>query len=234
LEAGAAAVDQYVRRPVLPQVNKGRGSASTGYFEGWGGLDPAQRWALYTYMHDLQAPPPHETVLRTIAHPGFALHLGTPVLAARRRDGKVELDLPGGAATADFVILGTGFCVDLARDALLGPLAPLLATWADRYAPPPDLRRPELGLYPWLDDGFSLTERTAGDCPDLGRVHLFNHAASLSLGLVASDIPGVNAGAERLATAIVRHLFRADYADIRARLEAFAEPELIDTPFFAL
>jgi cation diffusion facilitator CzcD-associated flavoprotein CzcO len=35
LEAGAASVDQYVRRPVLPQVNKGRGPATTGYFEGW-------------------------------------------------------------------------------------------------------------------------------------------------------------------------------------------------------
>jgi cation diffusion facilitator CzcD-associated flavoprotein CzcO len=233
LEAGAASVDQYVRRPVLPQVNKGRGSATTGYFEGWSALDPAQRWALFAYMNDLQAPPPHETVLRTIRHPGFALHLGTPVLAARRQDGAVALDLPAGPAAADFLILGTGFRIDLARDALLGPLAPLLATWADRYAPPADLRRPELGRFPWLDEGFSLTERAVGACPDLGRIHLFNHAATLSLGAVASDIPGVNAGAERLSGAVVRHLFRADYADIRTRLEAFAEPELIDTPYFA-
>jgi hypothetical protein len=219
---------------VLPQVNKGRGSATPGYFEGWSALDPARRWALFTYMHDAQAPPPHETVLRTIRHAGFALHLGTPVLAARRLGAVVALDLPGGAATADFLIVGTGFRIDLTRDALLGPLAPLLATWADRYAPPDALRRPELGRFPWLDEGFELTGRDAGACPDLGRVHLFNHAATLSLGAIASDIPGVNAGAERLALAIVRHLFRADYADIRARLEAFAEPELIDTPYFAL
>lgn len=77
-----------------------------------------------------------------------------------------------------------------------------------------------------------MTERVAGTGPDLSRVHLFNHAATLSLGAIASDIPGVNAGAERLATRIVQHLFREDHADIRARLEAFAEPELIDTPYF--
>jgi cation diffusion facilitator CzcD-associated flavoprotein CzcO len=234
LEAGAASVAMFVRRSVLPQVNKGRGSATTGYFEGWGALDPAQRWALFTYISDVQAPPPHETVLRTIRHAGFTLHLGTPVLAARRDAGRVALDLASGGATADFLIVGTGFRIDLARDALLGPLAPLLATWADRYAPPADLRRPELGRFPWLDSGFELTERSAGACPDLGRVHLFNHAATLSLGAIASDIPGVNAGAERLATHIVRHLFREDHADIRARLVAFAEPELIDTPYFAL
>ncbi len=234
LEAGAASVDLYVRRAVLPQVNKGRGSATPGYFEGWGALDPAQRWALFVYMNDSQAPPPHETVLRTIRHAGFSLHLGTPVLAARRQGPQVALELPGRAATADFLIVGTGFRIDLGRDALLGPLAPLLATWGDRYAPPEALQRPELGRFPWLGDGFELTERTAGACPDLGRVHVFNHAATLSLGAVASDIPGVNLGAERLAGHIVRHLFREDHAHIREQLEAFAEPELISTPFFAL
>jgi FAD-dependent urate hydroxylase len=234
LEAGAVTVAMYVRRAVLPQVNKGRGSATTGYFEGWGALDPAQRWALFAYMNDVQGPPPHETVLRTIRHAGFALHLGTPVLAARRDGGTVALELPGGSASADFLIVGTGFRIDLARDALLGPLAPVLATWSDRYVPPETLRRPELGRFPWLDQGFELAERAPGACPALGRVHLFNHAAALSLGAIASDIPGVNAGAERLASAIVRHVFHEDYTVMRERLEAFAEPELIDTPFFAL
>jgi cation diffusion facilitator CzcD-associated flavoprotein CzcO len=234
LEAGAAAVAMYVRRAVLPQVNKGRGSATPGYFEGWGALDAAHRWAMFTYMNDVQSPPPHETVLRTIRHAGFTLHLGSPVMAARHQGAKVALDLPDGAATADFLIVGTGFRIDLARDALLGPLAPLLATWADRYTPPDALRRPELGRFPWLGDGFELTERTEGTCADLERVHLFNHAATLSLGAIASDIPGVNAGAERLAGHIVRHLFREDYVAVREQLEAFAEPELIDTPYFAL
>jgi cation diffusion facilitator CzcD-associated flavoprotein CzcO len=232
LEAGAKTVAMYVRRAVLPQVNKGRGSATPGYFEGWGALDPAQRWALFAYMNDVQSPPPHETVLRTIRHAGFALHLGAPVLAARRHGGRVALVAAGGQAMADFLIVGTGFRIDLARDALLGPLAPLLATWADRYEPPEALRRPDLGRFPWLGDGFELTERTGGACPDLGRVHLFNHAATLSLGAIASDIPGVNAGAERLAGRIVRHLFREDFADTRDRLVAFDEAELISTPFF--
>jgi cation diffusion facilitator CzcD-associated flavoprotein CzcO len=234
LEAGAASVDQYVRRPVLPQVNKGRGSATTGYFEGWAALDPAQRWSTFVYMNDAQSPPPHETVLRTIRNPGFTLHLGTPVLAARRDGALVALDLPTGKAAADFLIVGTGFRIDLSRDALLGSLAPHLATWADRYAPPESLRRPDVARFPWLAEGFELTERAAGTCSGLSRIHLFNHAATLSLGAIASDIPGVNAGAERLATQIVRHLFREDHPDIRARLEAFAEPELIDTPYFAL
>ena len=68
----------------------------------------------------------------------------------------------------------------------------------------------------------------------LTRIHLFNHGAFASLGPIASDIPGVSIGAERLATRIATHFFREDFPDIRRRLEDFSEPELATTPFFVL
>ena len=42
----------------------------------------------------------------------------------------------------------------------------------------------------------------------------------------------MSAGAERLAHAVAAHLFAEDIAHVRRELEAFAEPELQDTPFF--
>ena len=111
-------------------------------------------------------------------------------------------------------------------------VAGAVATWADRYTPPKGLERPGLGRFPWLGDGFELTERTSGACPGLSRIHAFNHAAFASLGAIASDIPGVSAGAERLAHAVAAHFFAEDIAHVRRELEAFAEPELQDTPFF--
>ena len=234
LEQGAAGVDLYVRRPVLPQINKGRGSATPGYFEGWGGLADAEKWALLVYLLDVQAPPPHETVLRALRQPGFRIHLGTPVLEARRAGTRVDLrvGVPPRSAGADFLILGTGFRIDLAAVPELAAFAPHVALWPDRYQPPAALRRAVLRNYPYLGDGFELLERVPGGCPVLGRIHLFNHGAFASLGPIASDIPGVGIGAERLATRIATHFFREDFADIRARLEAFAEPELESTPFF--
>ncbi len=234
LEAGAAQAALYVRRAELPQVNKGRGSANPGFFGAWAALDPADRWQMLVYMHDLQSPPPHETVHRALALPGFAIHLATPVLAARPAGGGVVLDLPDRQDQADFLIVGTGFRIDLHHEPLLAPHADAIATWADRYTPPRDLVRPELGRFPWLGDGFELEERHAGACPPLTRIHLFNHGATASLGAVASDIPGVNAGAERLASRMAAHFFREDIRAVRAGLEAFAEPELEGTPFFTL
>ncbi len=233
-EAGAASVDMYVRRAVLPQFNKGRGSANPGFFEGWGDLPAAEKWRLLAYLHDEQAPPPHESVLRALALPTLRVHLGTPLRAARRAADGVALDLGArGAAAADFLVVGTGYAAEAARMPELAALAPRIATWADRHAPPPGLERPEIGRYPWLGDGFELTERVPGACPGLGRIHLFSHAAFASLGAVASDVPGISAGAERLAHRVAAHFLREDIAHVHARLEAFDEPELRDTPFFA-
>lgn len=233
LEHGAARVDMYVRRRELPQINKGRGSATPGFFEGWGSLPAAEKWRILAYLHDLQAPPPHETVLRTMRQAGFRIHLGTALHGAMRSDAGVRLILPGGAAAqADFLILGTGFDIDLGRSPELASVAGAIATWTDYYTPPAGLQRPDLGRFPWLGDGFELTERSPGACPGLGRIHVFNHAAFASLGAIASDIPGLSTGAERLAHAIAAHFFSEDIAHVRRALEAFAEPELQDTPFF--
>jgi cation diffusion facilitator CzcD-associated flavoprotein CzcO len=233
LERGAARVDIYVRRTVLPQINKGRGSAHPGFFEGWAELPPEQKWRLLVYMHDLQAPPPHESIHRALRYPGFHIHFGTPLHRARPTEGGVALELGNGSrATVDFLILGTGFNVDVARIPELAPVASDIATWADRYTPPPELVREELSRFPWLGPGFELQERAPR--PGLSRIHLFNHAALASLGAIASDVPGVSVGAERLAHAMAVHFFAEDIDDVRARLEAFAEPELLGTPFFAL
>ena len=233
LEHGAGRVDMYVRRTELPQINKGRGSAMPGFFEGWASLPPAQKFRILCYLQDVRGPPPHESVLRAIRHDNFAIHLGTRVLSAVRQDGHVALDLaPGGPATADFLIAGTGFAADVARAPELAAFAPWIARWADRFTPPPGQEGRSTLRAPWLGQGFELTPNGPDAPPELSRIHLFNHAAYSSMGAIASDIPGVSVGAERLAHAIVAHLFAEDIDPIFTRLQAFAEPELIDTPFF--
>jgi len=232
LEAGAAGCDMYVRRAVLPQVNKGRGSANPGFFEGWGGLPPAEKWRLLAYQYDVQSPPPHESIHRALAQPGFRLHLGTPVQAAVPDGEGVRLRLATGEARADFLILGTGYAVDLAAMPPLAALAPAIATWADMYDPPAAWARPALGGFPWLGEDFGLVAKPGVTLPGLGRIHLFGHAAFASLGAIASDIPGAATGAERLAHRLAAAFFAEDIAAIHTRLEAFAEPELEGTPFF--
>ncbi|HEY0418179.1 MAG TPA: NAD(P)-binding domain-containing protein, partial [Acetobacteraceae bacterium] len=232
LEHGAARVDMYCRRAILPQINKGRGSTNPGFHEGWPALSDAERWALLVYLNDVQGPPPHESVHRALAHAGFHLHLATPIRAAWPENDRVRLDLPGGRTSADFLICATGYAIDLDRQPELDGLAPLIATWADRYIPPPALVRPELGRFPYLGPDFACAERVPGTCPALAHLHLFGHSAFASMGAIASDIPGVSTAAERLSSRLASSLFAEDLPAMRTALEAFDEPELESTPFF--
>lgn len=236
LERGAARVDMYIRRSALPQINKGRGSANPGFFHGWSGLDLPERWELMVYLNDRPAPPPHETVLRALRQKGLHVHLGHGIDAVRRTATGIALDLatPTGAETRahDFLILGTGFAIDLDRVPELAAFAPGIARWGDVYEPPMALKRAELAAFPFLGPGFELTPRSAEARPELARIHLLNHGAAASHGAIASDIPGTAIAAERLSVAIASALFREDIAEISADLDAFDEPELAGTPFF--
>ncbi len=232
LERGAAEAHMYVRRATLPQINKGRGSAGPAFHMGWDALSLEERWNLIVYMHDAQAPPPHETVKRALKLPGFHIHLSTPVRAARRGDAGVVLDLGGREVTHDFLIVGTGFVVDMDRVPELAEFAPHIARWQDRYTPPEALRRAEIGAFPFLGPGLELQPRNAGTPPELGLIHLMNYGAHATHGGIASDIPGVMVAGEKVSTAILRHLFQAEIGALRRELEAFDEPELEGTPFF--
>ena len=233
LERGAAEAHLYVRRATLPQINKGRGSAGPGFHVGWHSLSVEERWNLIVYMHDAQAPPPHETVKRALRLPNFHIHLATPVRSAWRDGAQVVLDLgEGRQARHDFLIVGTGFVVDLDRVPELADFAPHIARWQDRYTPPPGMQRRELAAFPFLGAGFELQPRDAAAPPELGLIHLMNYGAHVSHGGIASDIPGVAVAGERVAVHILRHFFQGEIGALRQELEAFDEPELEGTPFF--
>jgi cation diffusion facilitator CzcD-associated flavoprotein CzcO len=85
----------------------------------------------------------------------------------------------------------------------------------------------ELEGSPDLDANFAFQAREPGACAALARIHCFNHAASLSHGKVAGDIPAISDGAQRLARAIAAMLFDADREQHYAALIAFDKAELL-------
>jgi cation diffusion facilitator CzcD-associated flavoprotein CzcO len=128
----------------------------------------------------------------------------------------------------DFLILGTGFDVDLARRPELAQLAPHIRLWRDRFAAPgPGLESGELADSPDVAPDYAFQERAPGACPALARVHCFNHPATLSHGKLSGDIPAVSEGAQRLARAIAASLFVEDRERHFARLQEFDTPELL-------
>lgn len=228
LEHGAARVDILVRRPVLPEVNAFRVLETRGFFANFGDAPDAQRWRFMRRLLSLPMPPPQDTLERTLRHANAHLRLGQPLLdAAPGGEGGPPLRLrtPAGWMDADFLILGTGFAVDLALRPELALLAPHVATWGDRYVPPPELTDNAASHYPYLGSGFELTERVPGRLPGLRNIHLFTVGAMVSMGPVAGGLNGMPWGVPRLVRTLSRDLFMPELDVAYAEFAAYDDAD---------
>src|SRR3989440_532889 len=225
LEAGAVQVVLFARRPILPQVNKSKWTAFSGFQHGYASLDDVRRWRFYTYIFSEQVPPPYESVLRCENHPGFSLRFGEPwndILPG------VTIVTPKGEQLFDAAIVCTGFDVNLTERPEVAPFRDAIETWRSHVAPEEAEQFPEEARSPYLGDAFQLQ----GRLPELARVHVFNWGSTMSHGALAGDIPGLDIGARRLATGIAGDLFLEDAERHWERLQAHNEDELKPTRYF--
>ncbi|MFN3674076.1 MAG: SidA/IucD/PvdA family monooxygenase, partial [Bosea sp. (in: a-proteobacteria)] len=227
LEQGAASLDLFVRRKDLPRINKFTGIGSQGVVHGFAGLPDDWKWRFLDYAMKAQTPPPRDSTLRVSRHPHARFHLGSPIESLVERDGHLVLTTTKGAYPLDFLIMATGFSVDLGLRRELSAVAPFIRFWKDRYAPPADIDNAELANAPDLGPSFEFQERESGTCPALAQIHCFNYPAMLSHGKLSGDIPAVSEGAQRLARGIARALFVADRRTHFEALVAFGTPELL-------
>lgn len=227
LEAGASRLDMFVRRNTLPRINKFTGIGSQGVVHGFAGLPDEWKWRFLDYVIETQTPPPRSSVRRVSAFPQAHLHMESPILQLEERDNHVLVTTPKGTYPADFLILATGFKIDLGHRPELDALAPHIRLWRDRFPVPRDMPNLELETSPDLGESFEFLEKEPGSCPSLARIHCFNYPATLSHGKLSGDVPAISEGADRLARGIVRALFVADREVHFKNLQAFDTPELL-------
>ena len=222
LESGAASVDLFCRRADIPKVELRGWLENNGFLRHFAELEPAQRWRVMRRLYVTGAPAPTWSLERTRSL-GARVHVGAPWERIACDGREIRVTTPRGEFAFDFVILATGLITDLAKRPELASLAPLAATWADRYAPPPAEACEPVSRHPYLGPGFELTERVPGEAPWLGRIHLFNWGATTSLGVTASSITGMKFGVPRLVAAITRD-FYLSIADSHAEAMPWLEP----------
>lgn len=227
LEAGAAEVRLLARRKAMPTVNKLMGVGSYGLVAGYPSLSPEWRWRIMHYAASQQTPAPSNSTRRVGRNPDAHFHFDCAIAAMTTDGDTVAVRTRRGRTfRTDFVLLGTGFTIDAASRPELEPYGDRIATWGDRFVPPPDAANPGLGTFPWLGDDFSFTEKEPGTAPWLARIHCFNYGATMSLGKVSGDIPAISEGAAWLAKGVAAAFFRDDIDLHWEALLAYAKPEL--------
>ncbi|MFO7853676.1 MAG: NAD(P)/FAD-dependent oxidoreductase [Paracoccaceae bacterium] len=217
-----AKVTLLARADPLPVLNKMKWTVFPGFAQGFPDLPLETRleWLRHVMAHRI-APPRH--TVRRAARAGVRVLTGVETERVTETGDALRLHTPRGDHDADLVILGTGFRFDLTA-------APELAGLADRALTIRDLGASGDDEYldcPALGAGFECRPKPGTDPAGLARLRVFTHAAQPSLGNLANDIPQASEGAGRLARAVARDLFLEDAAHHRARLDAYAEPELL-------
>lgn len=232
LEAGAAEVVMYARRPLLPQVNKSKWTSFPGFLRGFIGLDDARRWRFFTYIFSEQVPPPFESVLRCQKHAGYRLRLGEPWDDLAADAGGVRVTTPQGVQGYDAAIVATGFDVNMMDREEIAAFREHVLLWSGRVSAQEAAAHPEEARFPYLGEGFELRPRTPHAPEALANLHVFNWGCTMSHGALAGDIPGLAIGANRLAEAIVKDLFVADADRHWQALLAHSEEELKPTRYY--
>jgi cation diffusion facilitator CzcD-associated flavoprotein CzcO len=170
---------------------------------------------------------PQETYDRCAVHDNFTLHTGTEWIGAREAGARAEISTSKGPLVADFIICGTGIDIDFSCRPELAKFAHNIATWSDRYVPPPAERNDRLGRYPYLGQDYAFTEKTPGLTPWIRNIHLFAIGSTMSFGPSGSSINAMTTAVAKLSSGITRGLFMADVEEQWQSLAAYDVPQAI-------
>ncbi|MBX9701946.1 MAG: NAD(P)-binding domain-containing protein, partial [Acetobacteraceae bacterium] len=174
LEAGAAEVHLFCRRAEPMVVQPYRWLTFAGFLRHLGEMPDAWRWRFMQRILTMREGFAQDTYDRANRFPNFLMHIGRPWEDAWvGADGRAVVATPRGEFAADLLIAGTGVRMDAAARPELALCAHNIATWTDRYTPPPEKASPRLGEFPYLDGGSAFTERRAGETPWIADIHLF-------------------------------------------------------------
>lgn len=227
LEAGASEVRLLCRRAEIQLIQPYRWLTFRGFLRHLSDLDDAWRWRFMRAILEMREGFPQATYDRCARHANFSLHEGAPVEAARDVGNKIELDTPRGKFTADLIICATGIHMNFDGRPELHKFAANIATWADRYQPPPDERSARLGRFPYLADDYAFAERVPGETPWISNIHLFAIASTMSFGPSGSSINAMTTAVPKLVHGLTRGLFRADLEQYWAAFNAYDVPQAV-------
>lgn len=228
LEHGATRVDLFFRRREVPRVNPFRWMEFYAYAAHFPELPDEDKWRFTVQFSRTNQPPPQQSWYRCTAWDNFHWHTAAGWDDVREVAGEVAVVAGGRRYRFDDVISATGPSVELSARRELARLAPVVATWRDRFTPPAGWEDDTLLDHPYLGRGFEFTERVPGTATWVGRVHDFTFGARLSMGITGNMNSGLGTGARRLADAISCSLFLEDRAELFESYRSYREPELVD------
>ena len=229
LRLGVGEMHVFLRRNDLQRVNPIRHIENAGFLGQFAALDDAMKYRAIAHFLSLSQPPTNDTFRRAMAYPGFHLHLGAPWQKVEDTGDGILVTTPQGRHRFDFVVLSTGLLTDAKLRPELRLVAPDIALWKDRYAPPEGTANALVDQHPYLGPHFELTPKSPEAAPRLYGLFALNYSALASLGLSASALSGMKYALPRLVAGVARQLFLDDRDIIMRDYFAYCDEEFVES-----
>ena len=231
LEAGAAAVHLFARRPTIAAVPITRSRGYPGAYDNYHALPDATRWEQALRFRRYGSTPTTDAIERTVAFANFYLHLSAPWDGARIENDQVVASVNGTEFRCDFTIAGTGYQADLAARPELAAFDGQVLLWRDRYAPPDDAADDWLGAHPYLGAGHEYLEKIPGTAPYLRDIHVQNPAGFVSFGVPTGDVPSMKRDVPAIVAQVSRDFFFADFDQHAQRMIRDVAPDFTEAAY---
>lgn len=228
IKAAQAGADTHIfhRMKELISVNPGTWGEFSGYIAHYADLPPEKKWLFAKTTGTIKGGPPVATLRLAKSLPNLTIHPGEGWNTVSHDGGKLTVTTPEGVYEADFLILGTGYTLDLTTVPSLADKLDEIAVWADMFEPPADLPGNGLERAPWLEKDFTF-------CPKPGmartwhdQVFNFARGAQLSMGLLSIGLSGIRYGIDRLSSSVECRLFLQDSSTYLRGLESWKTRDL--------
>jgi cation diffusion facilitator CzcD-associated flavoprotein CzcO len=197
----------------------------SGYLAHFPDLPAETRWRFSRAFKRFKMGPPNATMMRARTLPNLHIHPAAHWNVVSFDGARIHIDATDGPLIADFVVAGTGYVVDLTAKSELAQHLPLIATWRDKFTPPPGEEDESLSAAAYLGANFEMTEKTPGAAPWLSQVFNFSRGAQMSMGPMPIGLSGIKYGAPRLVAGITRQLFVSDAARYFEGMKAWQESD---------
>jgi cation diffusion facilitator CzcD-associated flavoprotein CzcO len=208
-EAGAEVHVFHRSKKVVP-VNPGTWGEFNGYLAHYADLSPEQKWRFTKTAASIKTGPPIATLKRAHSLENLTVHPGEGWNAVTCQSGRLTVATDGGRHEADFLILGTGYRVDLSAVPALKDHVGEIALWRDMFTPPQDLPGNGLELAPWLNADFNFCPKPGAARSWHDQVFNFSRGAQLSMGTLTIGLSGIRFGMDRLVASVEKYFFRQD------------------------
>ncbi len=231
LEAGAASVHLFARRPAIAAVPITRSRGYPGAYDNYHALPDATRWEQAIRFRRAGSTPTTDAIERAVAFANFHLHLSAQWESARVGNDRIVARVGGAEFRCDFAIAGTGYHADLAGRTELAEFAGQVLLWRDRFVPPEDATDAWLGAHPYLGTGHEYLEKVPGAAPYLRDIHVQNPAGFVSFGVPTGDVPSMKRDIPTIVAHISRDLFFADFDQHARRMTADVAPDFTEAAY---